>query len=235
MVTKKDHSVAAVTAPRSTDDESHDQTPYRRDSEAAPRSATHVAFLGPAGTFCEQALLATPELAGCVLTARSTITEAVRAVRNGTAVLAFVPIENSIAGPVEETMAALGEARELEIVLETTIQIHLGLLAVRGTSVDSILRVYSHPAAISECQRFLAERLHGVEIEETESTSAAARRVREIASLEAAAIASETNAELYELEILARSIEDRPDNRTRFVALGKRPVQKSPSALGNEG
>jgi prephenate dehydratase len=212
-----------MSTPRSTDDLVRDQPPSRRGSGPRDRSATQVAYLGPAGTFCEQALLATPELAGCVSSPRSTISEAVRAVRSGVAALAFVPIENSISGPVQETMAVLATAPELEIVLETSAQIHLGLLALRGASFESILRVYSHPAAISECRRFLSQRLRGVEVEETESTAAAARRVREIAALEIAAIASEASAELYGLEVLARSIEDRPDNRTRFVAIGVRP------------
>jgi prephenate dehydratase len=137
---------------------------------------------------------------------------------------ALVPTENAIGGRVDATALALERFPRLVVEREFTIAVHLDLLAVKGAELDAIRRVVSFAPATAQCGRFLRERLPAATIEETDSTSAAARRVADEASTGAAAIASERAGELYGLVPLARSIEDDPGNWTRFAVLKMTPA-----------
>lgn len=192
-----------------------------------------VAFLGPAGTFAEEALRASaPAGAGLEEVAYPTIFEAVMAVQEGAAERAVVPIENSIEGSVNATLDALAhEATGVRIVAEVDHPVHQALIAPAGVALDEVTRVMSHPQATAQCARFLAERLASAEVVSTPSTAEAVRIVAE-AGEPWAAIGPRLAAELYGAAVLAERIEDHPDNLTRFVWLA--PADADPPAAATK-
>ena len=177
-----------------------------------------VAFLGPAGTFTEEALRASAP-GGVEELPYPTVYETVMAVQEGAADRAVVPIENSLEGSVTATLDALaGEARDVRIAAEVLHPIHHCLIAKDELALDAIERVFSHPQATAQCARFLHERLPGAEHVSATSTAEAVRLVA--ASDESwAALGPRLSAELYDCRLLEESVEDRPDNVTRFVWL----------------
>jgi prephenate dehydratase len=178
-----------------------------------------VAFLGPAGTFTEEALRASAPPGTLEEVPYETVFEAVMAVQSGTAERAVVPIENSLEGSVTATLDALaGEAQDVRIAAEVIHPIRHCLVARPGLGVDSVRRVVSHPQALAQCSRFLRERLPGAQLATAASTAEA---VRSVAGSEEpdAAVGAALAAELYCCSVLAAGVEDRPDNMTRFVWL----------------
>ncbi len=147
----------------------------------------------------------------------SSVADVIAAVLRERADAALLPVENAISGIVGESTRALADAPELAVERELVIPVHLELLAARGASLGSVRRVLSFPVATAQCRRFLDERLPYAEIEATNSTSEAARRVTEIGSDDTAAIASSRAGKRHGLVVLASSIEDSAENWTRFV------------------
>ncbi|MDA8147734.1 MAG: prephenate dehydratase [Actinomycetota bacterium] len=201
----------------------------------APR---HVGFLGPAGTFTEEALFTQRDYATAKLTPYATMTDVLDAVQRGQEDLGFVPIENAIDGTVRDTIDALVFDTDLLIQREVVLDIHLHLMAPRGTDIDRLGRVASIPVAIAQCRKFLASRLPEAEIVATTSTAEAARLVGEGSRdglggdrVAVAAIAPRLCADLYGLEILAADVEDHPDNQTRFVAVARSGI---PAPTGHD-
>jgi len=178
-----------------------------------------IAFLGPAGTFTEEALFTQPDYASRTVLPFGGLPEVLDAVYTGSADLAFVPIENSIEGTVNAIVDSLVFDVELLIQREVVLDVHMQLMAPPGSAMASITRVMSFPHASGQCRRFLADQLPNVEIVPTNSTAEAARIVGEDRRLDTAALAPRLAAELYDLDILASTVEDHPDNQTRFVAL----------------
>src|SRR5580658_1986819 len=185
---------------------------------AGPESGT-IAFLGPAGTFTEEALFTQPDYAARTVLPVGGLPEVLEAVHTGLADLAFVPIENSIEGTVNAIVDSLVFDVELLIQREVVLDVHMQLMAPSGAGMASITRVMSLPHASGQCRRFLAENLPDAEVIPTNSTAEAARIVGEDRRLDTAALAPRLSAQLYGLEILASAVEDHPDNQTRFVAL----------------
>ena len=177
-----------------------------------------VAFLGPAGTFTDEALRASAP--GDVEEVEfPTVHETVMAVQRGAAELAVVPIENSLEGGVAATLDALaGEAESVRIAAEVVHPISHCLVAAEPLELAGVERVISHPQATAQCAAFLRERLPAAERLDVGSTAEAVRQVVG-AGRPWAALASRLAAELYGAEVLAEGVEDRPDNRTRFVWL----------------
>jgi prephenate dehydratase len=184
-----------------------------------PASQETITFLGPAGTFTEEALLSQADYASAELVAAPTLTDALEAVAGGRATLAFVPIENSIEGTVNATIDNLVFESNLLIQREVILDVHIHLAAPAGTGLDAVTRVLSFPHASAQCRRYLAEQLPDVEVVPTNSTAEAARIVGSGTEPGLAALAPRLAAELYGLEIIAQGVEDHPDNQTRFVAL----------------
>ncbi len=179
-----------------------------------------VAFLGPAGTFTEEALRASSD-GELEEVPYPTVYETVMAVQEGEADRAVVPIENSLEGGVTATLDALaGEAEGVRIAAEVVHPIHHCLVAREPLALDAIERVVSHPQATAQCARFLRERLPQAERVTADSTAEAVRRVRD-GGEPLAALGSRLSAELYGCEILAENVEDHPDNLTRFVWLAR--------------
>ncbi len=177
-----------------------------------------VAFLGPAGTFTEEALRASaPE--GAEAVAYSTVYDTVMAVHEGTADRALVPIENSLEGGVAATLDALAtEASDVRIVAEHIHPIHHCLIARRELEVAGVTRVISHPQAMSQCGVLLRGELARAERVSSVSTAEAARAVAESGE-PWAALSSRLAAELYDCVVLRADVEDSADNETRFVWL----------------
>jgi prephenate dehydratase len=175
-----------------------------------------VAYLGPAGTFGETAalrhaptgeLIPLPSHAGVAA-----------AVASGMADEGVLPVENSVEGSVNETLDILIHDSELRIRGELVVPIEQCLLVRPGMRAEDVRAIYSHPQALGQCRAFLERCFPKARLEASLSTAAA---VQEIFSHEdAAAIASPRAAELHGAEVLARGIQDRRTNVTRFVVLG---------------
>ena len=178
-----------------------------------------VAFLGPEGTFSEEALLASPHGQDAEPVPQATIFDCVMAVQEGTADRALVPIENSLEGSVNATVDALVfEATDVAIVGELVHPIRHCLIAHDELELQAIERVLSHPQASGQCRRFLLERLPQAEVVPADSTADAVR----IVAREArpwAALGPRLAAELYGARVLLDGVEDHPDNETRFALL----------------
>jgi prephenate dehydratase len=179
-----------------------------------------VAFLGPAGTFTEEALRASaPEPVDEI--PYPSIYETVMAVHDGEVDMAVVPIENSLEGSVTTTLDTLaGEAGDVRIAKEFVLPVTHNLIAREPIELDRITRVLSHPQATPQCTRFLRERLPQAERQVAGSTADAVRSVTE-SGLPWAAIGSKLAAELYGGTVLAEGIEDEAGNETRFVWLAR--------------
>jgi prephenate dehydratase len=177
-----------------------------------------VAFLGPAGTFTEEALRAsTPGPVEEV--PYPSVHEAVMALQNGEVDRTVVPIENALEGGVAATLDVLAtDADAVRIAAEVVIPIHHCVVAASDLRLEDVERVISHPQATAQCGRFLRERLPRAERVSAGSTAEAVRQVRD-AGGPWAALGSRLSAELYGCRLLAEDVEDRPDNLTRFVWL----------------
>jgi prephenate dehydratase len=184
-----------------------------------------VGFLGPLGTFTEQALLTQADLAAMDLVPLVSNTDVLDAVQGGEVELGFVPIENAIEGTVREIVDSLALEHDLLIQREVVIDIHLDLLAPTGTSIDDIQEVVSMPMASAQARGWLAKHLPGVTVRASNSTAEAAEHVGRDRPPGVAAIAPAIAAELYGLQAIATEIEDHPENKTRFVVVAREGVQ----------
>ncbi len=181
-----------------------------------------IGFLGPKGTFSEEALMSQPDLAAGVHIPMTDVYEVVRAVEEGRVDMGIIPLENSIEGSVNASIDALAfESEGVYIQREVVIGVDLNLLGVRGSSLESVEIVYTHPHALAQCRSFISKNLPGAAVEAAISTADAARRVADEGDPAKAAVATKLAAELYGLHVLVDGIEDYPDNATRFVVLGR--------------
>ena len=179
-----------------------------------------VAYLGPRGTFTEDALLAAAGSAhGLDLSPAPTVYAAIAAVAAGEADRAFVPFENSVEGTVRPTLDTLAfEAEGVSIVGERDVAITQCLIARAEIDPAAVDVVLSHPQGVAQCARFIRETLPGAEVRTVASTAEAVRAVAE--SEEAwAAIGARTAAGLYGAVVLLEGVEDEAENVTRFVWL----------------
>ncbi len=189
------------------------------DTTAPP--ARTVGYLGPVGTFTEQALLTQPDLVELDQVRYPSIVEVLRATESGEVDLGFTAIENMIEGSVNATIDTLAFDASLLIQREVIINVNLNLLARPGVALDEVTEVRSHPVATAQCRRYLADRLPDAAVVATNSTADAAREVAQADRGTVAAIAPRRAAEVYGLEILAADVEDHPENQTRFVLVGR--------------
>lgn len=188
---------------------------------------TRIGYLGPRGTFTEQAVrayVARRDITNPVLVAHRTIAEVLLAVEAGELQLGVVPAENSIEGSVVLTLDYLVHEVEVPIVGEVVIAVRHNLLALPGADPTKVVAVYSHPHALAQCRHHLDEMLPGAELCPTSSTAEAAKMVRDKADARLVAVGTELAAELYQLEVMARDLQDEEGNATRFfVVNGARP------------
>jgi prephenate dehydratase len=174
-----------------------------------------VAYLGPAGTFTEDALRAAGGGGEPVLT--TTVSEAIEAVRDGRADRALVPFENSIEGSVRPTLDTLARlAGQVTIVGEHDHRVRINLIAREQIELDEIREVISHSQPLAQCAEFLRTELAGAATRAVESTAEAVRLVSE-GEDPVAALGARSAAELYGCTVLREGIEDEGGNVTRFV------------------
>jgi prephenate dehydratase len=190
-----------------------------------------VAFLGPAGTFTEDALReASPAGAEIEALRTDTVHDAILAVERGEAERALVPFENSIEGSVRSTLDALAfDTEAVAIVGEHDFRVHAHLIAREGVELDQVAAVLSHPQPLAQCAGFLREHLPGVERRSVSSTAEAVRMVGESVR-PWAAIGARAAADLYGCTLLREGIEDEDDNVTRFVWIA--PAGTEPGGEG---
>jgi prephenate dehydratase len=177
-----------------------------------------VAYQGERGAFSEDA--ARKLLGSEIETLPNRTFDAMfEAVSSGVASRAVAPIENSLAGSVHKNYDLLVQ-HDLTIIGETNIRIVHNLIAPRGVTLREIRRVYSHPVALAQCERFLRAN-PGIEVEPAYDTAGSVKMVVENNRRDEAAIAGRTAAAVYGAEIIAESIEDNAENFTRFLLLAR--------------
>jgi chorismate mutase / prephenate dehydratase len=181
-----------------------------------------VSYLGPEATFSHQAALRQFGHAAEFVQI-PTIEGIFREVESRQSDFGVVPIENSTEGSVYRTLDLFMET-PLKIVAEIALEVSLYLMST-ASSVQKIRKIYSHPHALAECSRWLANNLPDVPVEALSSTAVAAKKAAE--DPHAAAIASKIAASIYRLHILKEKIEDHPNNHTRFWVIGHQSPQKS--------
>jgi prephenate dehydratase len=178
-----------------------------------------VGYLGPEGTFTEQALLTQGDLCTGELVPMTSIPEVLAAAEAGEVDLGFVPVENAIEGSVNLTLDTLAFDTDLLIQREVVLAVQLNLMGVPGASLDRIERVLSMPMATGQCRGFLAKEVPNAVSVAANSTAEAARLVGESGDRSLAAIGPSVAGEIYGLELLAADIADHPENATRFVVV----------------
>jgi prephenate dehydratase len=187
------------------------------------------AYLGPAGTFTEAALL---KIAASddQLIAYANVTAALDAVRKGEANKALVPIENSVEGVVARTLDELASGEPLVITAETTLPVTFSLMTLENKDPKDIKSIATHPHAESQCRSFIAKNYPNAQVIETTSTAAAAKGLSK--GDYDAAIGAAIAAKNYQLKIIAKDIGDNTNAVTRFVVVEK--PGKSPAATGKD-
>lgn len=190
-----------------------------------------VGYLGPRGTFTEQALLSQTDLAAGDLHQYPSIPDVLAATEGGEVDAGFVAIENSIEGTVNVTLDTLAFDTSLLIQREVVINVQLNLMAPEGAVLDDVKTVVSFPHAAAQCRAYLADKLPGVKVQAANSTAEAARQVGEAGDRSIAAIGNALAAEVYGLDVLDTDIEDHPENQTRFVSVA---VDGVPQPTGHD-
>ncbi|MHA1299562.1 MAG: bifunctional chorismate mutase/prephenate dehydratase, partial [Candidatus Helarchaeota archaeon] len=182
-----------------------------------------VAFLGPRGTFSDQAAqnYFSPKSQFIPL---NSFSEIFRAVRVGEANFGVVPIENSTSGSIGLTLDLLLETN-IGVCGEIIERITLCLLASKDLELKEIDKIYSHPQPFSQCRKFLDENFPNVELITTKSTVNAVEIVKNISN--AAAIGSELAGRIHNMKLLRKGIEDIPNNYTRFFIIGNYKVPET--------
>ncbi len=177
-----------------------------------------IAFQGELGAYSEMAVYdffgQNVEVKPC-----KSFDEVFENVKAGTVDYGVVPIENSIEGSVNRTYDLFLEY-DLKVCGEIIIRISHCLIAHKGATIDQIETVYSHPQALAQCRKFLEQ--HKLQAISTFDTAGSVKMIKEKNMMNSAAIASERAAQIYDMSILAREIEDIKNNSTRFFVLDKK-------------
>ncbi|MEL7537593.1 MAG: prephenate dehydratase [Pseudomonadota bacterium] len=189
----------------------------------AQQEPLKIAYLGPEGTFTQTAVLrhfghSVRDLP------LATIDEVFQEVEAAHADFGVVPVENSTEGSVNNTLDMLISS-PLKIGGEIELRIEQHLMAKRGVRIDSIERICGHQQSLAQCRAWLREYLPAVELVPVGSNATGARRARD--EVGTAAIAGDAAAQVYGLDVLVANIEDRSDNTTRFLVLGRKLLSAS--------
>jgi len=192
-----------------------------------------VGYLGPEGTFTQEALVTAIGAAELDLVSLASIHDTVMAVSDGAVDRALVPIENSLEGSVNATLDALAiETEDVRIVGEVVHPIRQCLITRTTLELSEIEVVVSHPHASAQCARFIRSRLPGARVLAGSSTAEA---VRMVAAQDEpwAAVGNRLAAQRYDCQVLRAGVEDVPGNETRFVWLG--PIGAPPGGPADAG
>ncbi len=194
------------------------ETPPGRDRPPSPRAA----YLGPQGTFTEEALLASVEPDSVEPVAVETIYDAVLALVQGRVEFSIVPIENSLDGSVSVTLDLLaGQDGAVQIVGETLLSVRHSLIAAAPVELAEIDTVISHPQVPGQCETFLRGELSHARVLAATSTAEAVRSVVAAGERNQAALGTLLAAEIYGGTVVREGVQDRDDNQTRFAWLAR--------------
>ena len=188
----------------------------------APADARRAGYLGPPGTFSEEALLATAGDDAVEPAPLATVHDVVLAVQEGRVDRGIVPIESASEGSVDATLDALAaDAPDVMITGEVVRPVRHALVAAAGVALEDVVVVVSHPQALAQCAVFLRETLPAARAVAWTSTAEAVRAAADRAAERWAAIGTPRAAELYGCEVLRDGVEDHAGNATRFVWLAR--------------
>ena len=158
--------------------------------------------------------------------------DAMDAIKNGRADYAVLPIENSLAGSIEENFDLLSEYN-VAIIGEQILQVNHALLGVKGAKISDIKTVYSHPKAIAQCDEYIRTKHMDWDVKNLHNTAVSAQKIRDDGDVTQAAIGSEYNAVLYDLDVLDSGIQDNKNNETRFVIVSnEKKYKKDANQIG---
>jgi prephenate dehydratase len=183
-------------------------------------SSLEYGYLGPPGTFSEQAISTYCKKHGGKTKSFASIRDIVKAVINDEADLGLLPLENSLEGSVNLSLDLLYQYSELKLYREIILPISHYLFVQIGVKKEDIKEIYSHPQAIAQSGDYLAEEFKNAKIIYTDSTAAAAEKVKE--SKDRAAVGSIRLADIYDLEIIGKNLQGDLPNSTRFVLTAKK-------------
>ncbi len=187
-----------------------------------------IAYLGPEGTFTEEALIKFLELDKDNIRpteittnkiALATIPDVIKSVDRGEVQKGIVPIENSIEGSVNLTLDILTFESEAKIVSEITIPIKHHLIGKKGIEIRHISKIISHPHAYAQCRIYLTQKFPDAEVIAANSTAEAVKKLKETDE-STVAIGTYIAADIYGFDILLSDIEDNKENKTRFAIIG---------------
>jgi len=191
-------------------------------SPPEPDARPRVGYLGPAGTFSEEALLTSAAPDAVEPVAQASIYDAVMAVRGGDVSWSIVPIENSLEGSISVTLDLLaGEASDVEIVGEALLRVRHSLIAAQELTLEEIETVITHPHVPGQCARLLRGELAHARVLPASSTAEAVRTVVSEGVRGQAAIGTLLAARIYGGVVIREGVQDRDDNETRFVWLAR--------------
>lgn len=193
--------------------------PGARRARRYHRRVNRVGYLGPRGTFAEEALHGLDDVVGLEAVPMRSVPQVLTAVEAGEVDLGLVPLENSIEGSVTATLDSLAFDTDLLIQREVDLPISLCLGVKPGTAFTDVRLVISHPNPLGQTRRWLAKHLPDAETRVADSTAEAARQVAYSPTGGDAAIANARALELHGLEVVEQGIEDHP-SETRFVVVG---------------
>ncbi|MEW5785109.1 MAG: prephenate dehydratase [Bacillota bacterium] len=178
-----------------------------------------LGYLGPAGTFSEEAALLYNRTHNFELIERPTVAQVMEGVAAGSLEQGVVPLENSLEGSISITLDLLVQHSGIQIYREIIYPVRQCLLVFPGTALEQITQVISHPHALGQCRNFLNTTLQNAACRLVESTAAAAAMVAALPG--SAAIAPRRAAALFHLDLLVENIQDNDDNVTRFVVIAR--------------
>ena len=196
------------------------QAPAQPEVTQEIADVTSVAYLGPTGTYTEEA---TKAFFGSndELLPQETVADALALVQDGTAAYAVIPQENTLGGPVTDYIDAFLGAEGVSVVGEVVLPIRQTLMGLPGTNLSQVKAVYSHKQGLAQSAAWLDKNLSAAERTEKASTAAAAQEVAEGGDPTVVAIAAPGAADLYGLEVLQENVSQSEQNKTRFYVVSR--------------
>ena len=191
----------------------------------------NIYYLGPDGSNAQNAMFKFLEICNIKVKNKipqKTIKSSLDSLIKDNDSVCILPIENSIEGIVRETIDNLLKIKDNRIKIQGELSIPIKhLLLSKSNDINTINKIISHPQAIAQCSNYLYENFKNAEIKDVSSTSYAAQKVSIENDITLAAIANETSAKIFNLNILSSDINDEKDNQTRFYILGRQELNKT--------
>ena len=218
-------SVLAAFLMSCTGSQTTSVNPSVSDAETEIMAAPRVSYLGPEGTYTEEAARFFFPDAGEMVAERN-VNDAIQSVSENRADYAVIPQENTIGGPVTGYIDALIAQDDIFVVGEVILPISQTLMGIPGSSVEQIQTVCSHAQGLSQSEQWRKEHMPDAAVQEMESTAAAAAYVAEQQDPSIAAVAAPGAADLYGLSVLAENIQITAGNQTRFYVLAREKLKQ---------